>query len=181
MKRTLILGAVVVAVGLAVALPLFEPWRAFTSSEIDEAPPSSTSSTPTASGAPSTAPAAPTTPATTPADTVLARGRFVDAEHSTSGTAKILQLADGRRFLRIENLATSDGPDLHMWLSEAKSGGDWGSYDDGREIRLGDLKATHGNQNYLIPEDADLTGMRSVVIWCDRFNVAFGSAPIRLG
>ena len=66
-------------------------------------------------------------------------------------------------------------------LSEAKSGGDWGSYDDGREIRLGDLKATHGNQNYAISEDADLTGMRSVVIWCDRFNVAFGTAAIQLG
>lgn len=179
-KRILIIGGVVVAVALAIALPLFEPWRAFTSSEIDEAAPSSRpTATPSgpASSAPSATPAAPTTPA----DTVLASGEFVDAEHDTSGTAKILQLADGRRFLRIEGLATSDGPDLHMWLSEARSGGDWGSYDDGREVRLGDLKATHGNQNYPIPEDADLAGMRSVVIWCDRFNVAFGSAPIRLG
>jgi hypothetical protein len=179
-RRTLILVAVVVAVGLAVALPLFEPWRAFTSSEIDEAAPTSSPSTAPTSPA-STSPSATPTAPTTPVDTVLASGKFVAAEHDTSGTAKVLQLADGRRFLRIEGLATSDGPDLHMWLSEAKSGGDWGSYDDGREIRLGDLKATHGNQNYPIPEDADLTGMRSVVIWCDRFNVAFGSAPIRLG
>ena len=58
---------------------------------------------------------------------------------------------------------------------------DWvvvGSYDDGDYVRLGELKATHGNQNYEIPADARLAGMRSVVIWCDRFNVAFGTAPI---
>ena len=176
MKRFLVVGGVVVAVLLAVALPVFEPWRAFTSSTIDEAPPTADPSTTTSSATPGST--AGSTPEAAPADTVLATGSFVDAEHGTSGTARILQLADGRRFLRIEDLATSDGPDLHVWLSEARSGGGWGSYDDGREVRLGDLKATHGNQNYPIPADADLTGMRSVVIWCDRFNVAFGTAAL---
>ena len=182
MKRFLVVGGVVVAVLLAVALPVFEPWRAFTSSTIDEAAPTASPTTSPATPGPtagSTAgSSASPTPEAAPADTVLATGTFVDAEHGTSGTARILQLADGRRFLRIEDLATSDGPDLHVWLSEARSGGGWGSYDDGREIRLGDLKATHGNQNYPIPDDADLTGMRSVVIWCDRFNVAFGTAAV---
>jgi hypothetical protein len=165
---------VVAAVALAVGLPLFEPWRAFTSSTIDEAEPLVDTSTP----APSPGATAAEPPAEAPAQTVLATGEFVDAEHGTSGTVRILQLADGRRFVRLEDLATSDGPDLHVWLSEARSGGGWGSYDDGREIRLGDLKATHGNQNYAIPAGADLTGMRSVVIWCDRFNVAFGTAAV---
>lgn len=182
MKRILLVVGVVAAVGLAVGLPLFEPWRAFTSSTIDEEAPSSSpapvASSPSATaGNPSAGPSA-SPPA---ADVVLSSGTFVDAEHGTSGTAKILQLADGRRFLRIEGLSSSDGPDLHMWLSDAKSGGDWGSYDDGSYVRLGDLKATHGNQNYPIPKDADISAMRSVVIWCDRFNVAFGTAPIRFG
>ena len=130
----------------------------------------------------------PTTPAETgespsaqPKDRVLATGEFEDGEHGTSGTARVLELADGRRFVRFEDLATSDGPDLHVWVTDQSSGGEWGSYDDGRYVRLGDLKATHGNQNYEIPDDADLEGIRSVVIWCDRFNVAFGTAPVRLG
>lgn len=182
MKRILLVAGVVAAVGLAIALPLFEPWRAFTSSEIDEAAPSS-SPAPVAT-TPSTTPSPDgTSPSVSPpaGDVVLSTGKFVDAEHGTSGTAKILQLADGRRFLRIEGLASSDGPDLHLWLSDARSGGDWGSYDDGEYVALGDLKATHGNQNYPIPKGADISGMRSVVIWCDRFNVAFGTAPIRFG
>ena len=44
----------------------------------------------------------------------------------------------------------------------------------------GGLKGTDGNQNYAIPADADLTGLTSVVIWCDRFNVAFGTAAVTL-
>ena len=164
--------AAVGALTLAAGLLLFEPWRAFTSSEVDEAAPTSRATVP------ATAP--PTTIATPPTDQVLSSGEFVDAEHGTDGTAKILELADGRRFLRIEGLDTSDGPDLHVWLSEARSGGSWGKYDDGAHLRLGKLKATNGNQNYRIPEGADLSRFRSAVIWCDRFNVAFGTAPVKV-
>lgn len=93
---------------------------------------------------------------------------------------EILELADGRRFVRLEDFASSDGPDLHVWISDQPSGGEWGSYDDDRYVKLGELKATHGNQNYEIPEDADLDGLKSVVIWCDRFDVGFGTAPVTL-
>jgi hypothetical protein len=179
-RRILLVLAPVAAVVLAAGLWAFEPWRLFTSSEIDEARPSTapvastpSASSPTPHGTPSAAPSA--------RDRVLSTGEFVDAEHDTTGTATVLQLADGRRFLRFEQLASSDGPDLHVWLTDAPSGGDWNSYDDGAHLHLGNLKATHGNQNYRIPDDADLSAMRSVVIWCDRFNVAFGTAPLSLG
>jgi len=173
-RRFLLLTGPVAAVVLAVGLWAFEPWRLFTSSTIDEPAPSSAAAT---SPAPVDAGGSPSPTA----DTVLAAGEFVDGEHGTSGTARVVRLADGRRFLRLEGLATSDGPDLHVWLSSARSGGGWSSYDDGAHLALGNLKATHGNQNYPIPADADLSAMRSVVIWCDRFNVAFGTAPVRLG
>lgn len=174
MKRVL-LGVVLVAV--VVVAGLFEPWRLFTNSTVDEAPPTS------APGSPRGGSAAPTTPAPSPSvaqDRVLAKGAFEAAEHGTTGTAKVLALGDGRRFLRLEDLATSDGPDLHVWLTDQPSGGDWGSYDDGRYVRLGRLKANNGNQNYEIRSDADLAGLTSVVIWCDRFDVAFGTAPVAL-
>jgi hypothetical protein len=166
-----ILGAVVLVV-VGGGLAAFEPWRLFTSSEVDEDRPTSRV-VDTATIDPTGQP-----PAT---DKTLARGEFEDAEHDTSGRVEILQLADGRRFVRFENLASSDGPDLHVWITDRESGGDWGSYDDGRHLELGELKATHGNQNYEIPASAKLAGLRSVVIWCDRFNVAFGTAPVSLG
>lgn len=101
-------------------------------------------------------------------------------EHDTAGTARVLKLPDGGRVLRLEGFSTSDGPDVHVWLSDATAGGEWGKYDDGRYVPLGEIKATEGNHNYTIAPDADLAGMNSVVIWCDRFNVAFGSAPVSL-
>ena len=171
MRRLLIwVGVPVALIGLGVGLALFEPWRAFTSSRLDEPVPVAVS-TRTPSGTTTTPP---------PQPTVLAEGEFVSQEHDTSGTASVLELPDGSRVLRLAGFSTSDGPDVHVWLSDATAGGDWGSYDDGRYVALGEIKATDGNHNYVIPADADLTGLRSAVIWCDRFNVAFGSAALAL-
>jgi hypothetical protein len=169
--------AVLVATAVGVGAWAFEPWRLLTSSELTEAAPTA----PAVSSLPASATRdADRTVPPTPRDRVLARAVFEDAEHATSGSVRILELADGARFVRVEGLATSDGPDLHVWLSDQPSGGDWGSYDDGRWVALGALKATHGDHNYAIPAAADVAGMRSVVIWCDRFNVAFGTAPVEL-
>ena len=211
--------AVVAVIGVAVGLALFQPWRLFTRSTVDEALPVAAVA---ATGMPSEQPvsaapltAAPTSapvpatrepePGTAPASgapvpatasaieqpvpapaepaepVVLASGGFVDGEHATTGSATVLQLPDGSRFVRLEGFSTSDGPDVHVWVTDQQAGGDdWGKYDDGRYLELGDLKGTDGNQNYALPADADLTGLTSVVIWCDRFNVAFGSAAINL-
>lgn len=163
---------IVVVAGAATALALFEPWRLFTSSRVDEPDPvaaAADTGTDPESGA--TAPAKPE---------ILAEGKFVSQEHDTSGNARVVELADGKRILRLAGFSTSDGPDVHVWLSAAKAGGDWHAADDGAYVPLGELKATDGNHNYAIPEDAKLDGVRSVVIWCDRFDVAFGSAPLSL-
>ena len=164
-------------VGLVVGLALFEPWRAFTSSRVDEPLPvavsDDTTSTPPAPSSESDAPK-PAGPE------VLAEGEFVSQEHDTAGTARVLRLAGGERILRLEGFSTSDGPDVHVWLSDAAAGGNWAKYDDGRFVPLGEIKATDGNHNYAIPAEADLGGLNSVVIWCDRFNVAFGSAALDL-
>ena len=160
---------------IAVGLWAFEPWRLFTSSEIDE---------PLPSVAVDEGEAAPDKPdskrSSQPELVELDAGDFEDAEHDTAGTARVIELSDGSRFVRLEDLASSDGPDLHVWITDQPSGGDWGSYDDGRYVKLGELKATHGNQNDAIPAGTSLNGLQSVVIWCDRFNVAFGTAPVKL-
>lgn len=174
------IGGGVAAVALAAGLVVFEPWTLFTDKEVNEALPGVTAVEDTGQStapitSPTQSPAAPAPP------TTLSTGAFVDAEHATRGTARIVELADGRRILRLEDLDTSNGPDLHVWLSDKAPGGSWFKYDDDRYVALGDLKGNRGNQNYEIPEEVDLSRFRSAVIWCDRFNVAFGAAPIALG
>lgn len=38
-------------------------------------------------------------------------------EHATSGIARTVRLADGGHVLRLEDLKTSDGPDVRVYLS----------------------------------------------------------------
>jgi hypothetical protein len=181
----------IVGVGLLVliaGLYLFQPWRLVTNVTVDEALPTPVSSPQpidTRSDAPTTtaAPPASASPAdATTAPIVLAEGSFISHEHGTTGTVRILELADGSRILRLAGLDTSNGPDLKVWLTDApvldgKDG--WFVFDDGAYVDLGSLKGNRGNQNYPIPADLDLEGLSSVAIWCDRFNVSFGAAELQ--
>jgi hypothetical protein len=113
---------------------------------------------------------------------VLAQGKFITHEHSTTGTVKILKYLDGTRILRIENLNTSNGPKLEVWLTDAPviEGLDgWRVFDDGKYINLGALKGNIGSQNYVIPASVNLDDFSSISIWCERFSVSFGAAALR--
>jgi hypothetical protein len=112
-----------------------------------------------------------------PEPEVLAMGSFQSLEHSTSGTAKILELADGSLYLRFEDLDTSNGPDLRVYLSEIPASDDWHAYGE-RYLDLGALKGNRGSQNYAIPEGTDLSRFKSAVVWCRRFTVGFGVAGL---
>lgn len=182
-RRTVALVlAPLIVLAAVVGLWAFQPWKVFTHSTIDEALPTVSAEPPSAVGpeAPVGSPAVTASTPPAPAPVVIAQGAFVSQEHETGGVAKVVSLPDGSRVLRLENFSTSDGPDVHVWLAEQVAGAGWNSYEDGRYVKLGKIKATSGNQNYPIPADASLAGLRSVVIWCDRFNVAFGSAPLAL-
>jgi len=182
------LGIVVVLL-LAVALPLFQPWKLVTDDVVDEALPVAASprSTASASAAAPTTAGATTTGATTTAASPGSpsaapagrQGTLVSHEHATSGVVRLLTLADGSTVLRIEGLDTSNGPDLHVWLSDqpvvdGPSG--WTVFDDGAYVDLGALKGNKGSQNYAVPAGTDLSAFRSVSIWCARFRVSFGAA-----
>jgi hypothetical protein len=69
-----------------------------------------------------------------------------------------------------------------VWLSDAPviDGRDgWHVFDDGAYLSLGPLKGNIGDQVYDIPADTDLTRFTSVSVWCDRFDVSFGAAPLQ--
>ncbi len=164
--------AVVVVAGLGVGLYLFQPWRLVTDREVREALPTL---------AEPTGPAGPLTTDPAPADVVLAAGDFVTHEHDTSGRAQVVRLADGRHQLLLRGLDTSDGPDLRVWLTDREvlpGRAGWQVFDDGRWVELGRLKGNIGDQAYDIPASVDLDGLRSVSIWCKRFAVSFGAAPL---
>jgi hypothetical protein len=108
---------------------------------------------------------------------ILSSGSFVELAHETSGTATLLELADGRIVLRFEDLQTLSGPDLRVYLSSVPA--EHAEGDIGEDaIDLGGLKGNSGNQNYEVPAGLDPSAIRSAVIWCRRFTVGFGAAPL---
>ncbi len=165
-RRRWMLGAAVVAAAVvAFVLIWFQPQKLFIDDRVDEAIPRVVAAQP------------PTAADDTPEPLETARGDFVSLDHGTTGVARVLALADGRRVVRLEGLDTSNGPDLYVYLTATPASGEEGTFDD-EIVNLGRLKGNQGNQNYDLPADADVTRYATVVIWCDRFDSAFGAADL---
>jgi hypothetical protein len=179
--KILVPVAVLGTVALALGAYIFQPWKLFVDTEVQESLPT-IQQTPETTTEPSGEETAPTDPVSTE-PIVLAEGSLISHEYETSGTVKILQLADGSRVLRLENLDTSDGPRVEVWLTDSPviEGPDgWRVFDDGNYASLGLLKGNQGNQNYKIPDDLDLSEFTSVSLWCVTFSVSFGAAELDL-
>ena len=111
----------------------------------------------------------------------LAAGQFHSGAHETKGTATVFQLADGKKTLRLTNFETSNGPDVHVYLVAATDAKDNDSVPKAGFVDLGSLKGNIGDQNYDLPSGVDLAKYRAVTIWCKRFSVNFGTAPLMDG
>ena len=154
-RKNLIYGMGVI---LAIALwAAFRPERLFVNAKVNETMPTGLANA---------------------SETALASGSFHSVAHDTKGTASIYHLADGKRILRLTNFETSNGPDVHVYLITANDARDSETVKKGGFLELGSLKGNIGDQNYQIPADTDLAKYRAVTIWCKRFSVNFGTAPL---
>jgi hypothetical protein len=164
-NRNAIIGlAIVVVVGGWYA---FRPERLFVNKTVNE---SLDTSSAVAGGT--------TMPATAAAPMTLAMGRFHSNAHDTRGSATVIDLGGGRRVLRLTNFATSNGPDVRIYLVAAPDVQDNATVKTAGFVELGPMKGNIGDQNYEIPASVDLASYRTVTIWCKRFSVNFGSAPL---
>jgi hypothetical protein len=153
-------------IGLAIVLVAggwyaFRPERLFVNTTVNES-----------LGAVTAAAARETTPAT------LASGLFHSNAHETKGTATVLDVGGGRRVLRLTDFATSNGPDVRVYLVAAADVKDDATVKTAGFVELGPMKGNIGDQNYDIPATVDLAKYQTVTIWCKRFSVNFGSAPL---
>lgn len=169
-------AAVALSAAVLFVVVWFQPQKLFIDERVNEAIPTVALPSATAVDAPpATSPTSEPSAAVEPVE--LARGEFISLDHGTSGISRVLELADGRRIVRLEGLDTSNGPDLYLYVTTNPASGDEAAFDDDY-LNLGRLKGNQGDQNYDLPADADLTRLATVVIWCDRFNSAFGAADL---
>ena len=162
-KRNAIIGLAIVAV--VGGWYAFRPERLFVNKTVNE-------SLGTVNAMSGSAPAAAAAPA------ALAMGSFHSNAHDTRGTAAVIDLGGGHRVLRLTNFATSNGPDVRVYLVAAADVQDNSTVKSVDHVELGAMKGNIGDQNYDIPSTVDLEKYRTVTIWCKRFGVNFGSAPL---
>ena len=105
-------------------------------------------------------------------------GRLEGKAHPTSGSATIYEGPGGKRFLRLTDFTTSNGPDVHVVLARAEDPALEQKIVKGNldYVELGKLKGNQGDQNYDVPVAVDLQKYNAVVIYCVRFNAVFGVA-----
>lgn len=134
------------------------------------AAPVATGTTATAQGA-----ASPAQPTVATAQTIAAGElRYVDAIHNGTGAVLLLRTGDVA-VVRFENVAITNAPDVHVYLSR-ETGGRWS---EATSLYLGPLKATNGSFNYAVPPGTDLSPYRSLVVWCRQFSVLVTWADLR--
>lgn len=109
----------------------------------------------------------------------LESGNLVSGAHDTAGTVTVYRLDSGDRVLRLTNFHTSNGPDVHIYLTSAQKVNSNGDVTGGKYLDLGSLKGNIGNQNYTIPSAVNLADYHSVSVWCARFHVNFGAAQLK--
>ena len=172
-RRPFIIGATVIGAGLVlIVLVWFQPQKLFLNKTVNEPGPGIIGTAP--AGAADSDAAGRSSP---PGPQVLRSGSFRSLEHATTGKAIVLRRPGGSLILRLERLSTSNGPDLRVYLSRVPASSELHAYRTGF-IDLGPLKGNRGSQNYVIPAGTDLAAFKSAVIWCRRFVVGFGVAPL---
>ncbi|MBW3556732.1 MAG: DM13 domain-containing protein [Actinobacteria bacterium] len=110
---------------------------------------------------------------------VLATGSFYDVDRVGKGTVRIVDLADGRRVLRLDDFFVSINSDLEIWFSEHPKPTSTPEAASAPHRRLEFLKATAGAMNYEVPADLDVSRYRSIVIWCELTSNAYSAATLQ--
>lgn len=118
-------------------------------------------------------------PAASDSSHIIESGNFSGVMHPTTGTATIYRLGDGTLMLRFTNFRTSNGPDVHVYLVASEDAKDTETVKRAAFIDLGTMKGNIGDQNYALGTDFDFSKYRTVSIWCKRFAINFGAAPLR--
>lgn len=112
---------------------------------------------------------------------VVARGEFIHANPSDPvhyGRGKVSVYED---LLHLEsNFEVGPGPKFYVYLVPEANVTPDTLVQETMFVDLGRLKAFSGSQNYAIPAGIDLKDFKSVVIWCEQFNVLISPANLAL-
>lgn len=110
---------------------------------------------------------------------IVATGSFIHANPSDPvhyGRGRVTVFP---RLVHLEaDFEVGPGPKYHVYLVPDADITPSSRVQDTMFVDLGRLKAFTGSQNYPIPEGVDLSRYKSIVIWCEQFNVLISPAAL---
>ena len=139
--------------------------------KLDTAAPDTTKAS---SAAPTTVVAGASTGATATVATAAGRTGALKGvmDYRAAGTVR-LTTTGGVTKLVFVSAAIQNGPALAVYLTPKGA-----ATDVTGAVKLGPLKSQTGDFEYEVPAGTDATAFSGVVIWCDKFGVAFGTATL---
>ncbi|HUR23678.1 MAG TPA: DM13 domain-containing protein [Acidimicrobiales bacterium] len=110
---------------------------------------------------------------------VLGTAKVYNVDREGQGTAKIYELPNGTRLIRLEDFFVSINSDLEIRLSELPNPKTTDETAKAPFKVVAPLKATVGTMNYEVPKDIDVSKYQSIVIWCEITRNAYAAAAIQ--
>lgn len=101
----------------------------------------------------------------------LLSGSFTGtSKYATSGSVKLVEGTDKKKYLIFDALKSDNGPDLRIYLAEDKTA---------KVFTEVSNKVVNGNSKIEVPTAANTDKQKTVLIWCKQFSVLFGSAELK--
>jgi hypothetical protein len=115
---------------------------------------------------------------------VVKAGEFQDGDgsHQASGSVKLLQ-EGSNYYLRFEGYDATPGPDVYFYLTEQANARSTDAVEEGLKLltpggRDGGEATKRGKFNIPLPADFEPARWHGITVWCDDFNVIFGTAEL---
>jgi hypothetical protein len=102
---------------------------------------------------------------------ITMKGNFINGPFGSVSGKAFITISNNQKSLVLENLTSSNGPDLHVYISK--------EIEPINFIDLGKLKSINGTQVYSINNNVNVQDFKYALVHCQQFNHLFGSANIQ--
>lgn len=108
----------------------------------------------------------------------LPSGTFVKKKKKLKGAWEVVQRGDQTFIVFGEDFRAANGPDLKIFLSPQTVSDVTGKTAVNGALNIGELKATKGTQEYLVPAGVNLSEYSSVLVHCEEYSVLWGGGDL---
>lgn len=108
----------------------------------------------------------------------LPSGTFIKKKKKLKGAWEVVQRGDKTFIVFADDFRAAKGPDLKIFLSPKSVSDVNGDTAVNGSLRIGELKATKGAQEYEVPAGVNLSDYSSVLVHCEAYSVHWGGGDL---